>query len=98
MSNRKDDHISLALNQKFINNDFDHVRFVPESLCYTDCSSVDISVNFFDRKLLSPIYINAMSGGSLKSLEVNKKLAKLSKACGFPIATGSVSAAIKNKK
>ena len=98
MSNRKDDHISLALNQKFINNDFDHVRFVPESLCYTDCSSVDISVNFFDRKLLSPIYINAMSGGSLKSLEVNKKLARLSKACGFPIATGSVSAAIKNKK
>ena len=39
-----------------------------------------------------------MSGGSLKSFEVNKKLAKLSKACGFPIATGSISAAIKNEK
>jgi isopentenyl-diphosphate delta-isomerase len=94
--NRKDDHIHASLNQPFIENDFDHVRFVPDTLCFTDVSEVDIKIQAFGFEFDAPIYINAMSGGSDKSLEINKKLAMIAKACHIPIATGSVSAAIKN--
>jgi isopentenyl-diphosphate delta-isomerase len=94
--NRKDDHINASLNQPFMENDFDHVRFVPDTLCYTDVSDVQIQTQAFGFEFDAPIYINAMSGGSDKSLEINKKLATIAKACRIPIATGSVSAAIKN--
>ena len=96
MSNRKDDHILSALVQNHPNNDFDHVRFVPEALCEIDTSDVDISVAAFGRIFDQPIYINAMSGGSNLSKEVNDKLSKIAAACGLPMATGSVSAAIKD--
>jgi isopentenyl-diphosphate delta-isomerase len=94
--NRKDDHIHASLNQPFMENDFDHVRFVPDTLCYTDVSDVQIKTQAFGFEFDAPIYINAMSGGSDKSLEINKKLATIAKACRIAIATGSVSAAIKN--
>lgn len=94
--NRKDDHIHASLDQPFIQNDFDHVRFVPDTLCYTDVSDVDIKQRMFGFEFDAPIYINAMSGGSEKSLDINEKLAKIAKACRIPISTGSVSAAIKD--
>lgn len=96
MSNRKDDHILSALNQHHSTNDFDHVRFAPEALCQLDCTDVDISVALFGHIFNQPIYINAMSGGSNLSKEVNDKLSKIAKACNLPMATGSVSAAIKD--
>lgn len=98
MSNRKDDHIHSALNQHHSHNDFDKVRFVPEALCTLNSQDVDISVAVFGHVFDSPIYINAMSGGSELSKEVNDKLSKIAKACNLPIATGSVSAAIKEPK
>jgi isopentenyl-diphosphate delta-isomerase len=96
--NRKDDHIKASLNQPFKDNDFDHVRFVPDTLCYTDIKDVDIKVSYFGFTFDAPIYINAMSGGSEQSMIINEKLAQIALACNIPIATGSVSAAIKDQK
>lgn len=98
MSNRKDDHILSALAQHHLSNDFDQVRFVPEALCELDTNEVDISVAAFGHIFDYPIYINAMSGGSNLSEEVNDKLSKIAAACHLPMATGSVSAAIKDSK
>ncbi len=96
--NRKDDHIQSSLNQPFRDNDFDHVRFVPDSLCYTDVQDVNLTCSHFGFTFKAPIYINAMSGGSDQSKWINEKLAMIAKTCGIAIATGSVSAAIKDQR
>ena len=96
--NRKDDHIKASLSQPFKDNDFDHIRFVPDTLCHTNVADVDIKVSHFGFTFDAPIYINAMSGGSEQSKIINEKLAAIAKACNIMIATGSVSAAIKDSK
>jgi isopentenyl-diphosphate Delta-isomerase len=96
MSNRKDDHIHSALNQNHPNNDFDCVRLLSNSVGSVNVEDVDIQVHMFERTFLTPIYINAMSGGSELSKEVNEKLSIVASHFGFPMATGSLSAAIKD--
>lgn len=96
--NRKDDHIKLALLQDADVNDFDKVRFVHHALNNASFDNCALEVNFLGRKVDLPIYINAMTGGSNKSLEINEKLAKLAKHFNIPIATGSMSIAIKDSK
>ena len=96
MSNRKDDHLQLAMAQRVSTNDFDRVRFVPDILVKTDPDTVDVSVSVFGRRFPNPLYINAMTGGSDKAHTINKRLATLAQACGLPMASGSVSAALKD--
>jgi isopentenyl-diphosphate Delta-isomerase len=98
MNNRKDDHIREALNQFHNQNDFDLIRFVPESLCVVDIGEVDLSVHAFDRTFPYPIYINAMTGGSNQALEINRKLAIIARETNLPMASGSLSAALKNSE
>lgn len=96
MSNRKDDHIHSALKQDHPHNDFDFVRLLSNSVGSVNVEDVDIQVHMFERTFLTPIYINAMSGGSDLSKEVNEKLSLVASYFGFPMATGSLSAAIKD--
>lgn len=98
MTNRKDDHINEALNQLTLVNDFDRVRFVPESLARLNTHDIDTTVNVFGRRFPYPLYINAMSGGSERAQAMNIKLAKLASAIDLPMASGSVSAAIKEAR
>lgn len=97
MKNRKDEHLSLAKAfHKERENDFDRVRFVHHSFPETDMETVDISTAFLGFTLPQPFYINAMTGGSEKTKEVNRQLGIIAKETGVLIATGSVSAAVKN--
>lgn len=96
MSNRKDDHIHSALNQRSDSNDFDKVRLLTNSVCHVDVEDVQIQTQLFGIDFPAPIYINAMSGGSDLSKDVNEKLSLIAKTFGFPMATGSLSAAIKD--
>ena len=97
MSNRKDDHIHSALKQDHPHNDFDLVRMLSNSVGSVDVHEIDIHVEMFNQTFQTPIYINAMSGGSELSKEVNEKLSIIASHFGFPMATGSLSAAIKDE-
>ena len=94
--NRKDDHIKYALDQKHLTNDFDRVRFVPLALPSRSVLDVDLSTEFAGQTFPFPIYINAMTGGTNAAYEINQKLALIAKAFQLPIATGSLSAALKD--
>lgn len=97
MKNRKDEHLSLAKAfHKEQENDFDHVRFVHHSLPETDMDAVSISTSFLGFSFAQPFYINAMTGGSEKTKEINRQLGRIAKETGVMIATGSVSAAVKD--
>jgi isopentenyl-diphosphate Delta-isomerase len=95
MTNRKDDHIQLALKQATIHNDFDRIKFVPVSLPEVDFKDIDMSIHLFGQKFPLPFFINAMTGGSQQAKTINQRLAQLALAFDLPMATGSMSIALK---
>lgn len=99
---RKDDHIKLACEQYDAHEDagFEHVRFIPNALPQLALSDVDTSVSVFDEstKWDTPLYINAMTGGSKNGENINESLARVSAKTGLAMASGSLSAALKNPR
>lgn len=95
--NRKDEHASLAKafhsKQK---NEFDTVRIVHNPLPEVSMSEIDLHTTVAGLTLDYPLYINAMTGGSEKTKKINHDLAMIAKETNLMIATGSVSAALKD--
>lgn len=96
-TNRKDEHILYALEQKSSYNSFDEVELIHSSLPLYNLDEIDLSTEFAGRKWDFPFYINAMTGGSNKGREINQKLAQVAESCGILFVTGSYSAALKNQ-
>ncbi|CAM3562814.1 MULTISPECIES: type 2 isopentenyl-diphosphate Delta-isomerase [Erysipelothrix] len=88
-SQRKDDHVAHALEQNGFKNDFELVRFIHNSLPNMNFSDVDLSSHYFGHAFEYPVYINAMTGGSDKTREINQKLAMIAKHFGLAMAVGS---------
>jgi len=96
-NNRKNEHVSLS--EHFYNSgnsSLEDIHFVHHSFPRMDVSDVSLETQVGELSFNVPFYINAMSGGSKWTGKVNKKLATIAKEAGLAIATGSVSAAIKN--
>ncbi|EOH72501.1 type 2 isopentenyl-diphosphate Delta-isomerase [Enterococcus malodoratus] len=96
--NRKDEHVSLAraFHQKPKENDFDAIRLVHSSLVAARPEDIDLSTEILGLKLSAPFYINAMTGGSEKTKKINHDLAIVARETNLMMATGSVSAALKD--
>ncbi|KAF1305706.1 type 2 isopentenyl-diphosphate Delta-isomerase [Enterococcus saccharolyticus] len=95
--NRKDEHVSLAKAfHKTKYNAFDDVAVLHHSFPNTRIDDVSIETKLFDQTFSSPFFINAMTGGSKKTKEYNRQLAILAKETDLMMATGSVSAALKD--
>ncbi|MDR2833870.1 MAG: type 2 isopentenyl-diphosphate Delta-isomerase [Streptococcaceae bacterium] len=95
--NRKDEHLQLA-NQFYQTNtnDFDKIRFIHQSLSNADVNHVNLTTEFLGIHFSKPFYINAMTGGSTRAKEINEMLAQVAKKANVLIASGSVSAALKD--
>lgn len=98
--NRKDAHIALAQEQyhSHANAGFDDIRFVPNALPQLSVESVDTSVSVFDNAAVwsYPLYINAMTGGSEHTRSINASLARVAAKTGVAMASGSLSAALRD--
>lgn len=94
---RKDDHIRLALQQSEENpvSDFDRIRFVHRSIP-NNKEPISLQTNIAGLNLDFPFYINAMTGGSDTAKKINAQLAQVAKQTGLAMATGSLSAALKD--
>ncbi|MCG1010510.1 type 2 isopentenyl-diphosphate Delta-isomerase [Salinicoccus sp. ID82-1] len=97
-SQRKDEHVRHALDQKasVVDSDFNHVHFVHQSIPSFNLDEVDLSTCIGPLKLSQPLYINAMTGGSEWTRTINSKLAEVASATGIPMAVGSMHAALKH--
>jgi isopentenyl-diphosphate delta-isomerase len=94
---RKNDHVEIAMAQTDApQSDFDKIRFVHHSIPDIDVSDVDLSSQLTDFKLDYPIYINAMTGGSEWTKNINEKLAVVARETGLAMAVGSTHAALRN--
>ena len=100
IKNRKDEHLKLAL--KFYEedsiSDFDNIQFVHHVFPKIAVDDVDISTSMAGFPMDQPFYINAMTGGSNKTKEINRKLAYIAKETGLLMASGSLSAALKEHR
>lgn len=98
MTNRKDDHVrEAAANYKEEKiSDFDHVRFVHNSIGQLSEEDIDLSSHWLGQDFPLPFYINAMTGGSEWTRKINGRLAQLAQALKLPMASGSLSAALKD--
>ena len=95
--NRKDEHVSLAKAfHKPKSNDFDDVQILHNSFPNTRVADVSIATELFEQAQSSPFFINAMTGGSEKTKAYNRQLAILARETDLMMATGSVSAALKD--
>ena len=94
--NRKDDHIQFALAQPFQSNDFDKVRLTHHAFPETNLGDIDLTTSIFNKTFPYPFYINAMTGGSEQAGLLNQRFARLAKHFQIPMATGSITAAIKD--
>lgn len=93
---RKDEHVNHALQQvdSVHESDLEQVRFVHQSLSEVSMEEVSLKTTLQDLKLDVPFFINAMTGGSLKTAEINEKLALVARETHLAMATGSMSVAL----
>lgn len=96
--NRKDQHVELASQQFTYQSakDFEETRFVHHSLPEMRITDVDISTKVAGLDFATPFFVNAMTGGSKKTREINRLLGILGHYGKIALASGSVSAAIKD--
>ncbi len=95
-SQRKDDHIKLALQQKEKTNAFDRIFLASTDLPDLAIDDIDLSTTYLGFNIKYPIYINAMTGGSKKGYEINDFLSRIANHFGLPFVTGSQSVAFKD--
>ncbi|GAA2978475.1 type 2 isopentenyl-diphosphate Delta-isomerase [Lentilactobacillus parakefiri] len=96
-SHRKDEHVSLA--EKFYqptDDSFRDVRFVNASLPKYDLNDIDLTTHIGPLSLATPFYIEAMSGGSQSTKEINRRLAMVAKTCDLAMAVGSQSVGLSD--
>lgn len=95
---RKDQHVLLASQQYHQGSapDFETTRFVHQSLPQIKVEDVDYSTCVAGFELETPFFINAMTGGTKETRRINRVLGILGFLAKIPVASGSVSAAIKD--
>src|SRR6266568_5874508 len=100
IGSRKDDHVRHAVDQQhqgFPNNDFDSIAFVHHALAGIDRAEVSLGTEFAGTFWQTPLYINAMTGGSESTGKINHQLAIAARETGLAIGSGSMSAYLRDE-
>ncbi|RIP22619.1 type 2 isopentenyl-diphosphate Delta-isomerase, partial [Staphylococcus gallinarum] len=96
---RTNEHVEIAMAQGDATmSDFDEIRFVHHSIPSVDVDDIDLTSQLKDFTLDQPLYINAMTGGSEWTKQINEKLAVIARETGIAMAVGSTHAALRNSK
>lgn len=96
---RKNEHVEIAMAQGDATiSDFDEIRFVHHSIPSVNVDDIDLTSQLKDFTLDQPLYINAMTGGSEWTKQINEKLAVIARETGIAMAVGSTHAALRNSK
>lgn len=97
VASRKDDHLRLAAAQHDgtpARNGWDDVEFVHHALDAIDPDRCALTVEVAGMPWDAPFFINAMTGGSARTGEVNRALAIAAREARVPLASGSMGIAL----
>lgn len=98
---RKLDHIKMCINKDVESsgkNWFGDVSFIPRALPEINPEDVDTSIEFFGRRLASPLIIEGMTGGIKEATRINAILAEAAEKLNISMGVGSQRIAIENPK
>ncbi|MBP2025997.1 type 2 isopentenyl-diphosphate Delta-isomerase [Peptoniphilus stercorisuis] len=95
---RKREHIENYLRTTFVGNPmFEDVFLYHNSLPECDFYEIDTSTTFLNKKVDFPLMINAMTGGSDFSEDINESLAEVARKFNIPMAVGSETIALEDE-
>lgn len=88
---RKIDHLKIPLNYdvQHSENYFKYIKLIHHPLPEIEFDDIDLSVDFFNKKVSAPICIAAITGGPPLSKELNKILAKVAQEENIIMSVGS---------
>jgi isopentenyl-diphosphate Delta-isomerase len=91
---RKDAHLTICLEEEVEyrshdGNDFGSYRFDHDALPEIDKVNVRLETDFLGKRLAAPLLVGAMTGGTVRAAEVNRRLATVCARCGIGLALGS---------
>lgn len=95
---RKTEHIENFLRSTYVGDPlFSDIFLYNDSIPEINYDEIDTSVNFLDKKVKFPLMINAMTGGSSLSEEINRNLASVAVEYDLPMAVGSQTIALEDE-
>ena len=101
IQSRKSDHIKINLEQDVrsgLTNGLERYHFVNEALPELDLDSVDTSLTLFDKKLVAPILISSMTGGTEQAGMINQRLAEAAQEYNVAMGVGSQRVALEDSQ
>ncbi len=99
IKSRKDDHIRINLDenvQSNLSNGLDDFRFVHNALPELDLDDIHPTRFIFGKRVLLPVLISSMTGGTEKAQQINKSLAIAAEKFGLSMGVGSQRAALED--
>lgn len=92
---RKDQHIEYALKSEYqADSLLDDVYLEPQSFPELALDQVDLTSQLLGKTLQAPLMINAMTGGTQKTGEINRALGRMAKRFGLALQVGSQQVAL----
>lgn len=96
---RKKEHVENYLRTSFKGDNLLSDVYLPHNaLPELNFNDIDTSLVFLGKKIDYPILINAMTGGSEFSEEINRDLSNIAKDFNIPMAVGSETIALEEKE
>ena len=90
---RKAEHIDVVMNgdaaQARVSTGLDAIQFQHNALPELDLAAIDLSVDFFSRRLSAPIIVSSMTGGPEVSASLNLNIAEACHDLGLGFGVGS---------
>lgn len=90
---RKADHIRICLEENVqfhaVTNGFEQYRFTHSCLPELNFSEIDLTTEFFGKKLQAPLLISSMTGGTEVAKTINYRLAEVAQHYKLAMGVGS---------
>ena len=97
ISDRKLEHLLICnVNYKDKTTGFEDIELIHRALPEVHKEEIDISTEVFGKKLESPLFITAITGGHAAAKDINKELATVAEEKQIGLGVGSQRAAIVN--
>lgn len=101
-SERKKEHLQICIKRdvsfKTKSNGFENYEFEHYALTEVEIDKIDFKTVFFGKKVNYPFIISCMTGGTEKSVSINRYLAEAAKELNIPIGVGSQRQALEDRK
>ncbi len=89
---RKGDHLRIVASKDVAHSGtamLEHVFLLHQALPELNLDEIDLSTEFFGKRLAAPLMITSMTGGAQFSQEMNRGLAEAAQSAGIAFAVGS---------